>query len=324
MDARERYFWDLNGYLVVKGVLSRQEVDEANEIVDRHSDEIRVGGNTARNSKAFEGTGRPELPGILEFPKPDCDPFRRLLAHPALVSRLRVMCGAGFRLDHGPMFIVSVKGTAGHTMHGNGEPHRPHIAYNHQNGSPYVGGVTVAWQLTDCKPGCGGFACVPASHKSNYRTPDGVRTGDADMGVQVQPAVEAGDLLFFMDSAQAHGAWPWKLDTGRRSILLKYSSRTSARSGVGKPVAVPEVYWDEHIVEGMTEEQRAVMWGPYSNHGGEIPFLDVTEQGQVQVENRNDRQTTPPKEQVAALLKQGGDLPKETNRWMRENATTGT
>ena len=26
MDARERYFWDLTGYLVVKGVLSKDEV----------------------------------------------------------------------------------------------------------------------------------------------------------------------------------------------------------------------------------------------------------------------------------------------------------
>ena len=69
MNARERYFWDLNGYLVVKGALTRREIDEANEIVDKHSSEIRVGGNTGGNSETFAGTGRPELPGILEFPQ---------------------------------------------------------------------------------------------------------------------------------------------------------------------------------------------------------------------------------------------------------------
>ena len=281
MDARERYFWDLNGYLVAKGVMSKAEIDEANEIVDRYSDTIEVGESTARDSEAFAGTGRPMLPGILEFPKPDCEPFRNMLAHPAVVSRLRVMCEPGFRLDHGPMFIVSVKGTAGHTMHGNGEPHRPHIAYGHQSRKPYVGGVTVAWQLHDCKPNMGGFACVPASHKANYRMPNGVRTGDGDMGVTIQPVVEAGDVLFFMDSAQAHGAWPWKLDTGRRSILFKYSSRTSARSGVGKDVSEPETYWDSSITDGMTPAERAVMFGPYSNHRGEIPLLDVTQDGLV-------------------------------------------
>ena len=99
----------------------------ANDIVDRYWDRVEVGGSTARESVAFAGTGRPMLPGILEFPKPDCEPFREMLAHPVLVKYLNVMCDKGFRLDHGPMFIVSNKGTAGHTMHGNGEPHRPHV-----------------------------------------------------------------------------------------------------------------------------------------------------------------------------------------------------
>ena len=75
-------------------------------------------------------------------------------------------------------------------------------------------------------------------------------------------------------------------------------------------------------MEDMSEEQRAVMWGPYSNHSGEIPFLDVTEQGEVRIENRNDRQR--PNGQAAALSKQGSDLPKETMTWIEKNATTGT
>ena len=114
MDARERYFWDLTGYLVVKSVLTKEEVKNTNEIVDRYSDRVKVGGSTAKDSVALAGTGRPMLPGILEFAKPDCDPFRNMLAHPAVVSRLNVMCGSGFRLDHGPMFIVSPKGTPHH------------------------------------------------------------------------------------------------------------------------------------------------------------------------------------------------------------------
>ncbi|MCZ6635166.1 MAG: phytanoyl-CoA dioxygenase family protein [bacterium] len=288
MNARERYFWDLTGYLVAKHVLSPDEVAHTNEIVDRYSDRVVVGGSTARDSKSFAGTGRPMLPGILEFPKPDCDPFRAMLAHPAVVSRLNVMCGKGFRLDHGPMFIVSVKGTAGHTMHGNGDPHRPHVAYHHQNGTPYVGGVTVAWQLHDCKENQGGFACVSGSHKSNFPMPRGIRTGDDDMDLITQPVVEAGDVVFFMDSAQSHGATPWKLDTTRRSILLKYAGRTSSRSGHSRDVSPPEAYWDKNIVDGMTEEQKAIMWGPYSNHRGEIPMLDVDEGGAVYITNQDD------------------------------------
>ncbi|MBS14996.1 MAG: hypothetical protein CME19_25835 [Gemmatimonadetes bacterium] len=97
----------------------------------------------------------------------------------------------------------------------------------------------------------------------------------------MQPVVEAGDVMFFMDSAQAHDAWPWKLDTGRRSILFKYASRTSSRSGPSKEVAPPETYWDRDTVADMTPEQRAVMFVPYSNHLGEVPLLDVTPDGKV-------------------------------------------
>ncbi len=284
MDARERYFWDLTGYLVVKGVLSTEEVARANDIVDRYWGRVQVGGSTARDSVTFAGTGRPMLPGILEFPKPDCEPFREMLAHPVLVKYLNVMCGTGFRLDHGPMFIVSNKGTAGHTMHGNGEPHRPYVAYHHQNGKPWVGGVTVAWQLHDCKEGMGGFACVPSSHKAMFPMPNGVRTGDDDMGLIKQPVVEAGDVVFFMDSAQSHGATPWKLDSTRRSILFKYTARTCARGGPSQEVSPPEIYWDREIVEDMTPEQLSVMYGPYSNHRGRVPSLEVCEDGRVKIE----------------------------------------
>ncbi len=202
MDARERYFWDLNGYLVVKGALSQREIDGANDVVERYSSRIRVGSNTGGNSQAFAGTGRPNSPGFSNSPSltpiPSADSSPTPPWSPAYVS-----CAVrDSDSTTAPCSSSASRARPATQCHGNGEPHRPHVAYNHQNGSPYVGGVTVAWQLTDCKPGTGGFACVPASHKSNYRTPNGVRTGDADMGVQVQPSVEAGDVLFFMDSAQ--------------------------------------------------------------------------------------------------------------------------
>ena len=57
MDAKERYFWDLTGYLVAKAVLSPDEVAHANEIVDRYSNRIRVGGSTARASLSARPCG---------------------------------------------------------------------------------------------------------------------------------------------------------------------------------------------------------------------------------------------------------------------------
>ena len=238
----------------------------------------------ARDSHALRGTGRPTMHDLLQLERPYCDPFRQMLAHPAVVLRLNPMCGSGFRLDHGPLLISGVKGTEGLTMHGAGEPHRPHVAYNHQNGHSYCGGVTVSWQLADVNPDDGGFVCVPGSHKTGYPMPSGVRTCDDDMGTVVQPVMRAGDVLFFMDGAQTHGTRPWQSERPRRSVLYKYASRSSVRGGPAKELAPPEIYWGEDVVADMTDEQRAVMFGPYSNHRGEVPFLAVDDNGNVRIE----------------------------------------
>ncbi|MCZ6635170.1 MAG: hypothetical protein O7G87_17360 [bacterium] len=84
----------------------------------------------------------------------------------------------------------------------------------------------------------------------------------------------------------AHGTFPWQNDHERRSILFKYAGRTSARSGPASELAPPETYWDDATIDGMTEEERAVMWSPYSNHRGGLPFLDIDEEGSVRVEQQ--------------------------------------
>ena len=283
MNERERYFWDLNGFLVVENVLSAEEVAAANEAIDHYSHRIDVApeGRGAKGSERLGGTGRPTLEGLLQLENPYCDPFRSMLAHPAVVMRLNEMSGPGFRLDHGPLLIVGMKGTEGLTMHGSGEPFKPYVAYHHQNGRTYCGGVTVTWQLADVYAGDGGFACVPGSHKSTFPTPEGVLSADDDMGLIVQPEMKAGDLLFFMDGALSHGTLPWRSERERRSVLFKYASRSAVRSGPAATLAAPEDYWDEEVVAGMSEEQLAVMYGPYSGHRGAVPFLKVSEGGEV-------------------------------------------
>ena len=144
--------------------------------------------------------------------------------------------------DHGPQFNNAVKGTEGLTLHGAGAPHRDMVAYKHQTGKTYCGGVTVTWNLTDCPAGKGGFVGVLGSHKSDYPMPDGVRSCTDDLGSAVNPEIRAGDVLFFMDGAQTHGTHPWQNDWDRRSVLFKYASRTSIRQDVARCIA-PEDYW---------------------------------------------------------------------------------
>ena len=71
MNPQERYFWDLTGYLVVRSVLTHDEIAAANETVERYSDRIRKGEDNrlASESRRLAGTGRPMLTGMLEFEK---------------------------------------------------------------------------------------------------------------------------------------------------------------------------------------------------------------------------------------------------------------
>ncbi len=292
MDAKERYYWDLTGHLIVRNILSPKEIDEVNdalEIVIRGVRERDRSG--ARGSEALLGSSARWYQGenLLNLPHPHCEPIRQLLVKPEVISRLRVMCGKGFRLDHGPQFNNAVKGTEGLTLHGAGAPHRDVVAYKHQSGDTYCGGVTVTWNLTDCPSGKGGFVAAPGSHKSKYPMPDGVRLRNDDMGAVVNPEIRAGDVLFFMDGAQTHGTQPWQNDWDRRSILMKYASRTSIRQDVAKCLA-PEIYWDEPITEGMTVEQRAVMFGPCAAPGREDMHLVVEEDSSVKLHNPESAQ----------------------------------
>jgi hypothetical protein len=251
MTDDERYFFDVTGYLVVEDALTGAEVAACNAAIDQFSERIKPRGREkplAEGSAALQGqSGRLELTGMLAWEKPWCEPFRKLLVHPQIVGRLNEMSGQGFRLDHGPLLIGAEAGTEGHLLHGAGEPWAHVVAYHHQNGRMYCAGVTVAWQLADVNPGDGGFAIVPGSHKANYPTPRECAT---------------------------HGNLPWKGKGPRRSVLYKYAARHVSRAA--GPDGVPEHRWGEWVGD-MTDEQRAVMYGPYVH--GPIPAIGEEQKG---------------------------------------------
>ena len=139
IDYREFYFWDLNGYLVLRGVMDEEWLAAANEAVDRFAERIEVGEELARGSKSLAGTGRPLLPGLLELPQPYCEPFRRMVAHPAVEHRLNWMGGSGGRMG-GATGFVSVQGTSGHALHDANEPLNPGRGYVYHNGPQLLRG----------------------------------------------------------------------------------------------------------------------------------------------------------------------------------------
>ena len=278
IDEKEFYFWDLNGYLVVDGVMDEEWLARANEAVDKFQDRVEVGRELSGGSVSQAGTGRPLLSGLLDLPAPYNAPFRRMIAHPTVVERLNWMGGSGYRTGGATVFCAAF-GTSGHSLHDGNEPMSPSRGYYFKNGRSYCETVTITWQLRDVEPGLGGFACVPGSHKTQYSMPPGVRTCDEPMGLVVQPAMKAGDILFFMDGGCTHGALAWKNPIKRRGVLIKYQSKNSNWGG---GVIDPQQRWGD-MVEDMTEAQFAVMRGPERDgRHRTVPRL-VVQDGQVSV-----------------------------------------
>jgi hypothetical protein len=64
------------------------------------------------------GATRRDIGGMLSWPQPHCEPFRRLLCHPRLQPVLDTILGRGYRLDHGPSIIEMTRGCDGQILHG--------------------------------------------------------------------------------------------------------------------------------------------------------------------------------------------------------------
>jgi len=124
MTEDERYLFDLNGYLIIRGVLTPEQVKEANEAIDRHQHEMiqRSEGalrNAVKGTTMYgTGPGRKDLGGVLEWDYQDSKIFKSILAHPRLVPIFHGILGKGYRLDHIPFVIAQDVGAEGFQLHG--------------------------------------------------------------------------------------------------------------------------------------------------------------------------------------------------------------
>lgn len=202
LTASERYFFDINGYLVINDVLPRDEARRLNDVI---TGRLRQPAGSSIESQRFDA-------GFLLW---DLG-FRALLDHPVVLPRLRDLLGDHLRLDH-TYGIVMAPGTSGLGLHGGGTPWDPSQYYAHRNGRLHSGLTTVTWSLVDAGAGAGGFGCIPGSHKAAEPLPAGV---PADWITEIP--MPAGSLLIFTE-ALTHCTLPWRAGYERRAALFKYA-----------------------------------------------------------------------------------------------------
>ncbi len=224
MTDTEKFLWDLQGFLVVKGVLSGEEVAALNAAIDAKRDKIvRDGNDLTGDSETLKGErSRQTMGGMLQWEHPWCEPFRRLIAHPNLRPHLNSMLGPGWRMDHSPQAFIAQKGAEGLLLHGSGQHAFGPAFYTYNNGRMWSGMISVEYILTPVHPGDGAFCAIPASHKMNFHAPREILAYQTHRDIVREVPVDAGDVLIF-NEALVHGTLPWNGDHERRALLYRYS-----------------------------------------------------------------------------------------------------
>lgn len=270
LSHEEKFLFDLQGYIVVRNVLTKEDVASANSAIDAHVNDIsdREGAlrNAPADSKMAAENCRRDLGGMLGWEEGNV--FRRLLAHPKLIPYLNAFVGEGYRLDHQPMVICQNTNSEGFSLHGgpltSSGDINPILQYRcSQSGTFFNTLLAMSVQLSDHNEGDGGFVAIPGSHKLNLAVPDEIAEGTSPAfeGVIRQPVTRAGDVVFFSE-ATVHGAAAWRAAHERRIALYRFAP---PNFGYGRGWTENWGISERAMKALLTNEQRSVLQPPYAN-----------------------------------------------------------
>lgn len=101
IDHEEMFWFDCNGYLIIRGVMDKQWLQQARDAIDANFEKVFLRGIGHDNDGSLgvsegplAGTGRPDLKGLFELPNGHAAPFLRMLDHPAVIQRCNWLLGA--------------------------------------------------------------------------------------------------------------------------------------------------------------------------------------------------------------------------------------
>ena len=237
LSEEEKFRFDLQGYLVVRNVLSKTECSALAELSD---------GVWPRQTtdSAFRRT-----PKISQW-GPE---FLNLMDHPKVLPYLIELIGPKLRVDH-DYCIFMQPGASGQDIHGGPMRYESDHWYHYQDGVIRNGLMVATWVLNDALPGDGGFVCIPGSHKTNFirSVPTEVLKQTQRPDYVVQPELRAGDVLIFTE-ALIHGTAEWTGEQERRALLYKYSPPHSSWA---------KVPYDLNDYPDATDQQKRLMAPP--------------------------------------------------------------
>ncbi|MBA3686547.1 MAG: phytanoyl-CoA dioxygenase family protein [Planctomycetes bacterium] len=230
LSERDAYFFDLNGFIVVRGALAADEVAACNRVMDGLQ-RLKVGEwDGCVHGHSYGARDGVNLQQIYEAG----EPFERLIDHPSWYEKARAFVGGEgtFDYDQGPMYVdecfANFRGPGeAIPMHSGGYEVSKRCQYQFRDRRFHCSQVNVLMAFGDVGPGDGATMLVPGSHKSNLPHPDnatrGWNTGLSMEGVEaaVEIHLRAGDALIFVDAIM-HGSAARQNPGQRRTAVYRY------------------------------------------------------------------------------------------------------
>ena len=228
---RERYFFDLNGFLLLKGALSKEDVVEINAAID-----VLLPIEPGEWKGYVHGHDYADDDGVnLQQIYEGGEAFEKLIDHPSWIEKVKYFVGGAdtFDYNHGPLFIdesfANIRGPGEAIgLHSGGHEGAKRTQFRFYNGHFHCGQINVLMALTDIKDGDGATMVVPGSHKAHFPHPDEGKHrmgGDVASVDEVEGAIEiqmdAGDVILFVD-ALCHGSAERVNPGNRRIIVFRY------------------------------------------------------------------------------------------------------
>jgi ectoine hydroxylase-related dioxygenase (phytanoyl-CoA dioxygenase family) len=210
-----------DGFIVVEGVLSADEVRELRDVTDSFVERSR---GVATHDDVFdlESSHSPSEPRVRRIKSPHLQhpAYERLVRHPIILGVLRPLLGDAIRFDTSKLNLkMEADGPAV-------EWHQDWAFYPHTNDDLCAVGV----MIDDCELDNGPLLCIPGSHRGPVHDhhSDGVFCGAIDCsthGLRTDEAVAcvgpAGSISVH-HVRTVHGSAPNRSPRPRRLLLYQY------------------------------------------------------------------------------------------------------
>lgn len=213
MDDKQRYLFDLQGYIVLKNVLPAAQIKRYGEILDTLESCEQLPDHVIESKPRTDR--ELYLSNIVEA-SPE---FHALIDVPEVIDVIREVSLGLFRLNHA--YAIYHWKDAVTPLHMAGTPIHPKASYTAKNGQIFSLLNKAVFPIANHDVGDGCFAIVPGSHKAEFERPfpdDDPMNHPALVPVPAEP----GDAIIFTEAA-THGSYKNISGRCRQTLYYCYS-----------------------------------------------------------------------------------------------------